>query len=402
MTTSTDSPTAEAGGSDASHPDTVDDIERWFVVQGLPQFVVDYTATGMVLPRVVPVLTLSFLLTVATTLDAGGSLWRNVAASLAAFPVLVGVWAVANRLRGRPALRLPETVGPVVLGVFLFGPAVLNVLAGRPRVAAVTILGHAVLLAVAYYATSYGLVRMTTGNVRHVFERVELAVRLVGRTFPVLFLTVTFLLFNGNAWESTNSMPLVRYLALLAFFLCTTLAFMYRGVVAEFETRSSFDSPAEIRELCVDSPASRLASTVDVDPAEVPPLTEAERLNVLLLATYGFLGYVVVVTLVMLVFFVLFGLLMLPTEVVADLLDYPPAPVVTVRLFDAPVTLTRELVRVSGFFAAFSGLYFTVHAVTDQTFRKELDGHIATHVRKALAVRAVYRAVQGRSEGSGS
>ncbi|MFB6155464.1 MAG: hypothetical protein ABEJ22_06180 [Haloferacaceae archaeon] len=394
----TDSSTAESVRRGTSPTDATDEIERWFVDQGLPHFIDGYTVTGHVLPRTLPVLTLSFLVTVTATLNRTWPLWRNVAASLALFLVLVGLFAAANRAQGRPAFRLPGTVGPVELAVFLFGPAVLNVLSGRPRVAVLTVLGNAALLAVLYYATSYGLVPMTTGNFRHVFERIGLAVRLVGRTFPVLFLAITFLLFNGNAWKSTNTMPLVRYLALLAFFLCTTLVFLYRGVAAEFETRSSFDSPAEIRELCEDSPASQLAATIEVDPSEIPPLTETERLNVLLLATYGFLGYVSVVTLVMLLFFVVFGLLMIPGEVVNDLLDSPPRPVVTVTLLDAPVTLTRELVRVSGFFAAFSGLYFTVHAVVDQTFRRELDGRITAHVRRALAVRAVYHALDDRGD----
>lgn len=397
------SPSAESDQRETSPINTtIAETEQWFVSQGLPHFAPEYTATEKIFPRMSPILALSFLITVTLTIHQEWPLWLAVVTSLASFLVLVGIWAVANRARGLPALRSPRMVGPVEIAVYLFGPAVLNVLARNSRVAGLTILGHAILLVTVYYATSYGFVSMTIGNFRHVFERVGLALRLLGRTFPILFLTVTFLLFNARAWESTNLMPLRRYLALLALFIGTTLVFLYRGITAEFEMASSFDSPEEIRELCVGSPVDQIASTIEIDPSEVPPLTQKERRNVVLLATYGFAGYITVVTLVMLVFFILFGLLMLPTQIIADMLESTPSPVVTVTLLDIPVTLTRELVRVSGFFAAFTGLYFTIHAVTDQTFRKELDGSIRTYVRKALAVRAVYHVLTDSREDSAS
>lgn len=89
---------------------TVRETERWFIRQGLPHFIADYTATGGILPRTIPVLTLAFLVTVSATVNRTWPLRWNVGAGLATFLVLVAVWAAVNRARGLPALRVPERV----------------------------------------------------------------------------------------------------------------------------------------------------------------------------------------------------------------------------------------------------------------------------------------------------
>lgn len=369
---------------------TLAETERWFVRQGLPHFIDDYTATEKVLPRAIPVLTLSFLASVTVTVNQEWPLWRNVFAVAAAFLVLVVIWVVANRARGQPGLRAPETVGPVEVGVYVFGPAVLNILVGNPRAAGLVILGNVAQLVFIFYSTSYGLVPLTVWNVRLVVEQIDSARRLISRTFPILLVAVTFLLFNGAVWQSITRIPLPRYFLVLALFLGMTLLFAYGAVTAEFETLSLPELPDEVRDLCTGSPVGQAAASTDIHSSQVPPLTGRERLNVLAMATYGIFGYVLVVTLVMLAFFVLFGLLTIPLDVVGDLTGAPVEPLSTIAFFRAPISLTRELLRISGFVAVFSSLYFAVHAVTDQTFRQELDGSIKARVREALAVRAVY------------
>ena len=46
----------------------------------------------------------------------------------------------------------------------------------------------------------------------------------------------------------------------------------------------------------------------------------------------------------------------------------------------------------SGFLAAFAGLYFSVYMITDATFRREFFEDIVDEARENLAVRAAYRA----------
>lgn len=54
------------------------------------------------------------------------------------------------------------------------------------------------------------------------------------------------------------------------------------------------------------------------------------------------------------------------------------------------MVITEELLRVTGFLTVFSGLYFAVTALTDETYRKEFIGEILEEMRRSLAVRAVY------------
>ena len=55
--------------------------------------------------------------------------------------------------------------------------------------------------------------------------------------------------------------------------------------------------------------------------------------------------------------------------------------------------MSRELVQVSTFLAAFAGLYFTVYAVTDENYRKQFFTAIRRELERAVSVRLVYRAL---------
>ena len=53
--------------------------------------------------------------------------------------------------------------------------------------------------------------------------------------------------------------------------------------------------------------------------------------------------------------------------------------------------VSNELFQVSVFLAAFSGLYFTVYAVTDQTYREQFFTSISHDLESAIGVQTVYR-----------
>ena len=58
--------------------------------------------------------------------------------------------------------------------------------------------------------------------------------------------------------------------------------------------------------------------------------------------------------------------------------------------------LSRELIQVAGFLAAFAGLYFSVYTITDPTFRSEFYDDIVEEARDTLAVRALYHSARDR------
>ena len=94
---------------------------------------------------------------------------------------------------------------------------------------------------------------------------------------------------------------------------------------------------------------------------------------------------------------VLLGLLLVPVPVIESWAAGAEANVlVTLSLLGRDVDLTEELLRVSGFLAAFSGLYFAVAAATDANYREEFFSEVIADVREAMAVRAVYGELLGR------
>ena len=60
-------------------------------------------------------------------------------------------------------------------------------------------------------------------------------------------------------------------------------------------------------------------------------------------------------------------------------------------------SLSFSLVKVSVFLAAFSGLYFTVAAVTDETYRGQFFASVEKQLERAVGMRAVYLALRDRS-----
>ena len=58
--------------------------------------------------------------------------------------------------------------------------------------------------------------------------------------------------------------------------------------------------------------------------------------------------------------------------------------------------MSVQLAKVSVFLGSFSGLYFTVYAVTDATYRQQFFTEILRELERAVGVRAVYRDLQDR------
>jgi hypothetical protein len=58
--------------------------------------------------------------------------------------------------------------------------------------------------------------------------------------------------------------------------------------------------------------------------------------------------------------------------------------------------VSQELARVSIFLAAFSGLYFTVYAVTDTNYRQQFFAKIMRELARVVGARICYRELRRR------
>src|SRR5215207_6198349 len=92
------------------------DYERRFRRAGLPLLIEDYSASTNVFNRAAPLLALVFCgeMLGATSLD--WSLWANIAAAFGGLALLLAAAAVVNRVRGRPALAVPDGPRPAGAG----------------------------------------------------------------------------------------------------------------------------------------------------------------------------------------------------------------------------------------------------------------------------------------------
>ena len=97
-------------------------------------------------------------------------------------------------------------------------------------------------------------------------------------------------------------------------------------------------------------------------------------------------------------FFVLLGMLLVDEATTLDWAGQVHV-IATISLGQQDLVLTEQLLRVAGFFTAFSGLNFTVYLVTDLTYRREFRGEVVGELRQAFAVHAVYRAGSTRIRG---
>ena len=134
----------------------------------------------------------------------------------------------------------------------------------------------------------------------------------------------------------------------------------------------------------------------DLHPA---PLSARQRGNVLLVALFSQGLQVLLVTLIVGGFFVVFGLLTIePETVMTSWLEHGGHEVAVFWIGSHEFVITKELLKVSIFLAAFSGLYFTVVLVTDATYREEFFDEILAELRQSFAVRSVYLRARGASD----
>ncbi|GAA3665382.1 hypothetical protein GCM10022237_26780 [Nocardioides ginsengisoli] len=316
--------------------------ERWFVDHGLPYFVDDYRAAvarGLRRPRLVPVLSAALL--VGAVAGVASGLWLGAAtglgAGLTAAGVVLAVYAVAT-------LRAWLIVGWAV---------------------------------------------------RRTFRSLGLMLPLVTRALPLLLLFITFLFINTEVWQVAASLDGgVLWVAVLLF-AAIAVGFLLTRLPEELDSVDDEVEGAQLIEACTGTPlesaARRIAAKVDkvgaVD-AEVSGLQKANLVLVLLVAQ---VVQVLLLALAVFAFFIVFGVVAMEPSVLHLWLTHPVQPI------DGPIgdlfgeRLSLELLRVSTFLAAFSGLYFTVYAVTDELYRRQFFSTVIRELERAVSARVAYR-----------
>jgi hypothetical protein len=203
----------------------------------------------------------------------------------------------------------------------------------------------------------------------------------------MLLLFVTFLFINTEVWQVSSALsPPVLWLA-VAFFGALAIGFLLARLPEEVAAVNDQLDPAVVARAVVGTPLEACAGELsDLRPE---PLTRRQRVNLLLVLLVSQVAQVLLLSVSVWVFFLVFGRVAISDSVIESWVGSPPDH----ALFLGHLGFSNELLQVSIFLAAFSGLYFTVYAVTDANYREQFFTEITDELEKAVGVRAAYLAL---------
>jgi hypothetical protein len=242
----------------------------------------------------------------------------------------------------------------------------------------------------------FGAPAMTIWAVKHVFERSGDVFRLATRALPLLLLFMTFLFINTEVWQVAGDLAAPVLWATVGLFLVIGVAFLAVRLPDELDrVDASFTGEYVVR-ACAGTPLEERVTTLD-GLGESVELAPNQRRNLLLVLLITQLVQVALLAVAVWGFFVVFGTVAIGVDVQTSWLGHAPAVLIGMGGDGA---VTRELLRVATFLAAFAGLYFTVYAVTDQAYREEFFSAITDRIERTLGVRRAYLALR-RQLGAG-
>ena len=335
-----------------SSESTVAAAEKWFIRHGLPYFVDSERAEvrqGLRPRRVIPAMALSALAGVA----AG---------------ILLG-WVTGQASPERD-LSASVTVG---LG---------------------TALTFAGIGAAVYALTALRAWPILRWAVTRTLKSLGLIFPLATRALPLLLLFVTFLFINTEVWQVASALDGgVMWLTILTF-TAMAAGFLLARLPEELDRVDDEVEASRLVAACKGTPLEPAARALVESgehvhqDAEVRGFQKANLLLVLLVAQFV---QVILLSASVFAFFIVFGIVAMDPGVIESWIQHPPG-----EIFDQDV-LSVELVRVSLFLAAFSGLYFTVYAVTDEVYRTQFFTSITNELERAVGARTVYHYLKSGS-----
>ncbi len=361
--------------------------ERQFRRAGLPLLIEDFSAREDVFNRAFPLLALVLIAELIGALDVDWAWYANLGALAAALALTLGSVALVNRARGRRALAIPETIGPVELAVFVLLPAVVQGIFHGGWGLAVIPFNLALLGLVALFY-GFGIGAIVVWAARRLTGQLARSLLLLARAIPLLLIFALVLFINAEMWQVFSGRTTATLLAVGALLALVATAFLAARVPREVERLERDVLAAADGDGAGDAPG---------DPP-APPLTRRQRANVglVLLISHGL--QIAVVTVAIGAFFVAFGMIVIDAEVARAWTGEAGEALVSVTLLDVPLLLTAELLRVAGAIAALSGLYYAIAVLTDGAYREEFLDEVTAQMRETFSARAAYLALRRRPD----
>lgn len=360
------------------------DYEQRFRKAGLPLLIEDYSADSDLFNRAFPLLALVFVGELLGALDLDWPLLANLAAIAGAVGFALAAVAVVNRLKGRPALAIPEDLGPAELAGFVLVPALLPLIFnGQATSALVTALANLALLALVALTFGFGVGSILLWATGHMLGQLALSLSLLARAIPLLLLFAIVLFINTEMWQVFGHMRDASLIAVALLISAVAATFLGARIPREVELLET-----SVRE----SGATGSA----------PPLRRAQRTNVglVLLISHGL--QVLVVTLAVTGFFVAFGMLVIDGETQRAWTQSGGSQILSLEIAGVPLRLTDELLRVAAAIGLVSGLYYAISVLMDSGYREEFLDELTGRMRETFAARADYLELRAEATGAGS
>lgn len=229
---------------------------------------------------------------------------------------------------------------------------------------------------------------------RRGFGSLGLLLPLATRALPMLLLFITFLFINTEVWQVASALEGGVLWGAVLFFAAAAMLFLVPRLAEELDAFDDAVGPDDVLQATAGTPLEAAAREVvdsDIDlPAEAQ-VTGLQMVNLVLVLVVAQAVQVLLLALAVFAFFMVFGAVAIEDSVITSWLGVPPDP-----LFGLDF-VSVELLHVSVFLAGFSGLYFTVVAITDELYRKEFFGEILGELARAVGVRVVYRELRRRA-----
>jgi hypothetical protein len=218
------------------------------------------------------------------------------------------------------------------------------------------------------------------------FRSLGMLFPLVTRALPLLLLFITFLFINTEVWMVANSLSQGVLTLAVMFFAAMAVGFLLVRLPEEMDRVDDDTDRGRLVGRTRGTPVEHCAAEAfdetadDDDLRHLLEVAGLQKWNLVLVLLVSQAVQVLLLSVSVLVFFLVFGYVVMQPDVVEAWLGK-----------DAFTNVTAPLVKVSVFLAGFSGLYFTVYAVTDETYRQQFFTSVSRELERAVAVRAVYR-----------
>lgn len=357
----------------ASTDERLQQYEHAFRKAGLPLFSEEFSAGRDIFNRAVPLLGLVFLGEMLGAGQLNWTWWQNVLAIAGALAILLVAIGIANRARGRAFSTIPDSIDTPELAGFVIVPALLPLIfGGQIGSAVVTAAANLGLLGLIYAVGAYGLPSILRWVLGRIALQLRTSVGLIAKAVPLLAIFILLAFPTQELWAIFAHPTRGVYAVIIGMFVVLGAAFL------------AVRLPREARRL-------------EAEVAEGPPLSRSQLINVGLVMFVSQALQVLIVSLMIGAFLTVFGVLAVDDSLRVQWLGSAGHELFHFSLFGERLELTSELLRVSAGLAAFSGFYFAIAMLTDDTYRTEFLEELTSEMKHSFIERAEYLKLRRRA-----